>query len=92
MASAFYIFFRMEPDWLRYQAIGCAVPGRIAAEFCPELDSEEVVYLAMAVMAMGWQSACGILQLIHRNLCFLPPPMGAGLDPSREVRRDAPLP
>ena len=46
----------------------------------------------MAVMAMGWQSACGVLQLIHRNLCFLPPPMGAGLDPSREVRRDAPLP
>ncbi|CAK0801859.1 unnamed protein product [Prorocentrum cordatum] len=91
MTSAFYNF-QMEPEWLKYQAIGRAVPGRIAAEFCPHLANEEVVYPAMAVMAMGWQSACGILQHIHRNLCFLPPPMGAGLDPSREVRRDAPLP
>ncbi|CAK0857372.1 unnamed protein product, partial [Prorocentrum cordatum] len=32
MTSAIYNF-RMEPEWLKYQAIGRAVPGRIAAEF-----------------------------------------------------------
>ena len=37
-------------------------------------------------MPMDLQSTCGLLQ------CFLTPLLGAGLDPSREVRRDMPLP
>ena len=41
---------------------------------------------------MGWQSACATLHHTHRNLCFPPPPLGAWLDPNREVRSDAPLP
>ena len=38
------------------------------------------------------ESACGLLQMFHRTLCFSPPPVGAGLDPAREIRRDLPLP
>ena len=50
------------------------------------------MYPALRVMPAGWQSACGLLQYFHRRLCFRPPPLGAGLDPSREIRRDMPLP
>ena len=50
------------------------------------------MYPALRVMPVGWQSACGLLQYFHGRLFFLPPPLGAGLDPSREIRRDMPLP
>ena len=41
-------------------------------------------------MALGWKSY-GLLQQIHRKLCF-PKPMETALDPSREFRRDGPVP
>ena len=91
MTSAFYVF-RLEPAWYRFQALAKPVSGPFAAKWAPDLMTEECVYPAVAVMAMGWKSACGLLQQIHRKLCFLPKPMGAGLDPSREIRRDGPVP
>ena len=66
--------------------------GPIRLEVMPNLWAEESVYLAVAVMATGWKSSCGLLQQMHRKLCFLPKPTRAGLDPSREVRRDGPVP
>ena len=48
--------------------------------------------LRWPLMAMVWKSLCGLLQQIHRKLRFLPKPMEAALDPSREVRRDGPVP
>ena len=90
MTSAFYVF-RLEPAWYKFQALAKPVSGQIASKWAPDLWTEEWVYLGVAVMAMGWKSACGLLQQIHRKLCFLPKPMGAGLDPSREVRRDGPV-
>ena len=87
MASAFCVF-RFEPVWYKFQALARPVSGQFASRWVPNLSTEENVYPAVAVMAMGWKSSCGLLQQIHRKLCFLPKPMGAGLDPSREVRRD----
>ena len=43
-------------------------------------------------MALGWKSSYRLLQQIHRKLCFLPKPMETALDPSREFRRDGPVP
>ena len=43
------------------------VPGSFAAQWCPELASESLVYPAMM---MGWKSACNVLQHAHRRLCF----------------------
>ena len=86
MTSAFYAF-RLEPAWYKFQALAKPVSGQFASRW-----AEESVYPAVAVMAMVWKSSCGLLQQIHRKLCFPPKPMGAGLDPSREVRRDVPVP
>ena len=44
------------------------VPYALASKFCPELPPGETFYLVVAVMAMGWHSACGFLQHIHRKL------------------------
>ena len=84
MTAAFYRFLH-EPSWYLFQAV-------LAAAFDASLAKEPAVYPALRVVLMGWQSACGSLQFFHRSLCFLPPPLGAGLDPSREIRRDMPLP
>ena len=80
MTSAFYVF-RLEPAWYRFQALAKPVSGQFASKWVPDLRAEESVFPAVAVMAMGWKSACGLLQQIHRKLCFLPKPMGAGLGP-----------
>lgn len=91
MTAAFYVF-RMEPAWWGYQALSKPVRGSFAATWRAELGDTDWVYPAVTVMMMGWKSACGLLQAFHRRLCFAPPPMGAGLDPNREVRKDGPLP
>ena len=85
ITSAFCLF-RFELVWYKFQALAKPVSGKF-----PNLWTEESVCPAVAVMAMGWKSSCGLLQQIHKKLCFLHKPMGAGLDPSREVRRDGPV-
>ena len=89
MTAAFHCCL-LEPSWYSF-AIDKPVPGSLSAAFDPSLANEPVVYPALRVMPMGWQSACGLLQYFHR-LCFLPPPLGAGLDPSKEIGRDIPSP
>ena len=91
MTAAFCCFL-LESAWYPFQAFDKTVLGALAAEFDPTLAKEPRVYPALRFMPMGWQSACGLLQYFHRRLCLLPPPLGAGLDPSREIRRDMPLP
>ena len=83
--TAVFNCFLLEPSWY---------PDRSwkAAAFESALAKEPGVDPALRVMPMGWQSACCLLQYFHRRLCFLPPPLRAGLDPSREIRRDMPLP
>ena len=82
MTSAFYVF-RPETAWYKFQAIAKPVSGQFASRLVPNLWAEESVYPAVAVMALGWKSY-GLLQQIHRKLCFLPKPMETALDPSRE--------
>ena len=91
MTAAFYIF-RMEPAWHGFQALGKSIPGHEAGRWRPDLAEEREVFPAVTVMPMGWRSACGLLQLFHRKLCFGRTLGAANLDPSREVRRDGPLP
>ena len=67
------------------------VPGSFAAQWCPELASESLVYPAVTAMMMVWKSACGVLQPAHRRLCFAQPPPSAGL-PDSEIRPDRALP
>ena len=77
MTSAFYVF-RLEPAWYKFQAMAKPVSGQFASRWVPNLYGVEVIMRT--------------LEQIHRKLCFLPKPMEAALDPSREVRRDGLVP
>ena len=59
MTSAFYVF-RLEPEWYKFQALAKPVSGQFASRWVPNLWAEESVYPAVAVMAMGWKSSCGL--------------------------------
>ncbi|CAK0829305.1 unnamed protein product [Prorocentrum cordatum] len=70
----------------RRAAVGRPLAGSLFGRQGPE------VYLASAVIAMGWSLAVPLHRRIHRRLRRLPPPLGAGLPPQAEWRKDAPRP
>ena len=58
---------------------------RIQRKFGREADGEG--YLCVRVLPMGWISAVGIMQAIHRGLMLQEPPFGAGLKPGEEIKK-----
>ena len=52
----------------------------------------KLVWLASAVGPMGWTSATGAVQHIHRRLLLAPPPAGAGVNRWNEIRSDVAFP
>ena len=63
------------------------VPGRIVGR--PDRDQ---VYVASAVIPMGWINAVSLFQHLHRQAGLAREPCGAGRDPAKEWRRDKPVP
>ena len=55
----------------------------------PEVTS---IYVASAVILMGWINAVSLFQHLHRPAGLTREPVGAGLCPSGEWRRDKPVP
>ena len=82
----FYVFEIPKP-WRRWMAFAkpvsrdCFVPG-----------SSGQVYLCSKVVPVGWVSATGVTQHIHRRLLTSPLQHLRCLEPVAEVRRDRPLP
>ena len=63
-----------------------SVPIPAAAAGVP---GDHFVWVAFRVIPMGWVLAVTLFQHLHRRLALRAPRLGAGLDPSREWRRDA---
>lgn len=78
---------RLPAPWRSLMAFATPVPG-----FELGLASNEPVYLASIVIPRGWTSAVGVFQNYHRCVAHTPPPLGAGLPPLQEWRRDKPPP
>ena len=78
MTSAFCCFL-LKPSWYTFQAINKPVPGSLAAAFHSSLAKETCRRSNSACHALGWQSACVLLQYFHRLLCF---PWEQGLTPA----------
>ena len=51
-----------------------------------------VGYLCLRVLPMGWKSAVGVMQAVHRTLMRVDKPFGAGLPRFGEIRKTAVLP
>ena len=55
-------------------------------------DSSRLVWLALAVIPMGWLSAVGVIQHLHRNIISSGRRHQGGLDPDAELVRGKPFP
>ena len=55
-------------------------------------DSSRLIWLALAVIPMGWLSAVGVIQHLHRNIISSGRRHHGGLDPDAELVRGKPFP
>eukprot|EP00971_Amphidinium_carterae_P351395 6492090-Amphidinium_carterae.2 len=83
LRCAFYLFHLPE-QWQPFMTISKPIPGRLLG-----LEATQV-YLTCRVLPMGWVSACGILQHVHRRLLLSSPTSLLSAD--REIRKDTVLP
>ena len=95
MTCAFYLF-RLPKEWLPYMAVGKPVRlrdlqgnSRARAESAAfaKGNTSGLGYLCLRVLPMGWASAVGVMQAIHRRILAMPPPQGAGLPRDREITK-----
>lgn len=84
LVCLFYLF-GLPAAWLPLMAFSMPV----ARGYLDGSDSREQVYVACAVVAMGWIAAAGLLQHAIRRVCLSARPFGANLPGEREVRRGA---
>ncbi|CAK0868624.1 unnamed protein product, partial [Prorocentrum cordatum] len=78
--GAFFVW-RIPKAWHPYMVVGRSLPA------APFGRPERQVFVAAAVIALGWMSAAPVFQRTHRRLRRLPPPRGAGLPPGLEWRK-----
>ncbi|CAK0821056.1 unnamed protein product [Prorocentrum cordatum] len=79
--GAFFVW-RIPRCWHAHVAVGKALRGDLSG--CAATRVLEV----SAVISMGWTLAVPLFQHMLRRLCRLPPPLGAGLPPGAESRKD----
>ena len=67
--------------------------GCVGNEHCSyALDGRRLIWLSLAVIPMGWISAVGVIQHLHRRIVTAGGLGAVGLDPRSEVVRDQPMP
>ena len=84
--GAFYAW-KLPKAWRKLMAFKMPVPGRLVGR--PDIP---YIHVASAVIPMGWVNAVSLFQHLHRRAGLAAEPVGAGLDPSNEWRRDKPIP
>lgn len=84
--GAFYAW-RLPECWRGLMTFKWPVPGFLVGH--PDM---ELMYVASAVIPMGWLNAVSLFQHIHRRLGLAAWPVGAGFDDVVEWRRDRPKP
>ena len=82
-----YYAWSLPHAWRKFMVFKWPVPGELVGK--PGVSE---VYLAAAVIPMGWLNAVGLFQHLHRRLGLAPPPSGAGHCEDQEWRRDRPVP
>ena len=82
-----YYAWSLPRAWRKFMAFKWPVPGELVG-----MPGVSEVFLAAAVIPMGWVNAVGLFQHLHRRLGLAPPPCGAGHREEQEWRRDRPVP
>ena len=73
--------------WRKFMTFKMPVHGRFVGR--PDCA---LVYVASAVIPMGWINAVSLFQRLRRQAGLASESSGAGLDPGSEWRRDKPVP
>eukprot|EP00438_Fugacium_kawagutii_P024959 Skav213216 [mRNA] locus=scaffold2826:647978:650839:- [translate_table: standard] len=84
--GAFYAW-RLPPQWRPYMAFAWPVKGSVVG-----MSHIPLVYVASAVIPMGWLNAVSLFQHLHRRLGMANKPIGSGFPQEIEWRRDRPVP
>ena len=92
-----FFVFGLPQQWKPYFAFAQPVPRGAMIKHLREFKADEVIaalpkaeeiWISMATIPMGWISAVGVCQYLHRRLLHLGRPLGAGLDRKSEFRKD----
>ena len=87
LVSALYLF-RMPESWGPFMALAKPVPGP-----CVGRPKEEMSFVGLCVLPMGWHSSVDIMQAAHRRIALGSPLRGgAGLSRLAEISRTAIFP
>ena len=94
LTCAFYLF-AMPPEWRQYQALNKPVSGAELVAYAPSLRprlgklvDEPELFPAVTVIAMGWASATGLLQYLHRRLLLACGPSSGRLPGHEKTSED----
>ena len=85
LVCSFYLF-KLPAGWSKYFCFSLPVAGSVLGR--PEAQ----VWVGAAVIPMGWASAVGVMQHLHRSVLLRPYPGGAGYEALEEMRRDREFP
>jgi len=85
-----YFAFKMEQVWWKYMAFNGAIKGSDIADLRPDLSDEQELYACCTCLAMGFNSASGLMQLAHNVMAQSPKPSGCGLPIRQQMRTDYP--
>ena len=101
MSCAFYLF-RLPSEWAKYFAIGQPIKlselhgnakARARSEaHCKGMSMSGIGYLCLVTLPMGWLSATGVMQAVHRQILVRPKGGGTPLPTAAEIRKSGVLP
>ena len=87
LTAAFYLF-RLPPVWAEYMVLEKEICLRDIGG-----DSDEKRLVGITVLPMGWSSAVGLMQAVHRQIALRAVSLGgAGLSDLAEISKDAVFP
>ena len=84
LVSCFYLF-SIPYEWTKYFAFRKTIKRKVLGG---PGNPDDDLYLASRVILMGWSAAVTVVQHLHRRMALSP----RGLEPSRELHRERPLP
>ena len=96
----FFVFGLPRPWWRYFVFMKPISRGAFVAEMvhfnaghlADTLPSGPEIWVCMSTIPMGWISAVGVCQYLHRKIMSLPRPFGGGLDGKLEMRKDRSAP
>ena len=87
-----YFAFLLEHEWWKFLAFTGKLTGKDIAAVRPDLVDELELYACCRCLAMGLNSASGLMQFAHNRMAMLPQPQGCDLPLRQQMRTKQPVP